>query len=142
MRNFSITVFRSNPIVSFSISMTQYRSPEEYESRLKDEPHGWMNEQIDTYSYGNTIYVLLTGLWPFYSTDDEVVKKKVMNGTRPYVDPRWRTQGFLESKLVEVMEQCWRQDPDERISIFEVVRQLRDVKKEYYEKHKTIETPK
>ncbi len=112
----------------------RYRSPEEYESYLlKNQSLGWMNEQIDTYSYGNTIYALLTGLWPFYDTnDDVVVSNKVINGSRPFVDPRWRSHGFVESKLVEIMERCWKENPEERISIFEAVQQLRDIKKEYY----------
>ena len=25
-----------------------------------------LNEKIDVYSFGNNIYALLTGLWPFY----------------------------------------------------------------------------
>ena len=92
-----------------------------------------MNEQIDVYTYGNSIYALLTGMWVFYDivNDDDVPVSLVLNGTRPFVDPRWRTHGFIESKLVEVMEQCWTYNADERISIFEVVRQLRQVKKEY-----------
>ena len=96
-----------------------------------------MDEKIDVYSYGNSIYALLTGLWPFYEMDDDQqVSFKVMKGSRSYIDPRWRTQGFIESKLIEVMEQCWRQDQDERIEIFEAVRQLRKIKKEY-ERRKT-----
>ena len=102
-----------------------------------------MNEQIDTYTYGNTIYALLTGLWPFYDVnDDEVVANHVMNGTRSYVDPRYKSRSFIESKLVEVMEQCWRHDPNERITIFEAVQQLRAIKKEYDEKHKKKQVSK
>ena len=113
----------------------RYRSPEEYESYLlKNKSLGWMNEQIDTYSYGNTIYALLTGLWPFYDMDDDkVVSHKVINGSRPFVDPRYRHRKFIEKRMVDIMEECWKQDPEERISIFEVVKQLRDVKKEYYD---------
>jgi hypothetical protein len=47
-----------------------------------------------------------------------------------YIDPRWRTRSYVEGKLVEIMEKCWKYNPDERIDIFEVVRLLRDVLKE------------
>ena len=42
-----------------------YRSPEEF--RCMDS-----NEGMDTYSMGNNIYILLTGLWPFYQYDPDV----------------------------------------------------------------------
>jgi hypothetical protein len=75
---------------------------------------------------------LLTGLWVFYDTDDDsVVQKKVINGTRAYVDPRWRERSYIENKLVDVMEQCWVNDKQKkRIDIFQVVKLLREIKKE------------
>ncbi len=92
-----------------------------------------MDEKIDVYSYGNGIYGLLTGLWPFYEIDDDSVPRgMVYNGTRPFLDPRWKEQGYIASKLVEVMEQCWTHNATERISIFNVVKQLREVKKEHH----------
>ena len=79
----------------------------------------------------------MTGLWVFYDTDDDsVVQKKVINGTRAYIDPRWRTRSYIETKLVDVMEQCWAVNNDnkhstkKRIDIFQVVKLLRDIEKE------------
>ena len=77
----------------------------------------------------------MTGLWVFYDTDDDsVVQKKVINGTRAYIDPRWRTRSYIETKLVDVMEQCWAGVVDDnnkkRIDIFQVVKLLRDIEKE------------
>ena len=71
----------------------------------------------------------------FYDTDDDsVVQKKVINGTRAYIDPRWRTRSYIETKLVDVMEQCWAGVVDDnnkkRIDIFQVVKLLRDIEKE------------
>jgi hypothetical protein len=37
-------------------AFSQYRSPEEYAQRN-------LNEQIDTFSFGNNIYAMITGLW-------------------------------------------------------------------------------
>ena len=82
----------------------------------------------------------MTGLWVFYDTDDDsVVQKKVINGTRAYIDPRWRTRSYIETKLVDVMEQCWagvvndnnnKHNNKKRIDIFQVVKLLRDIEKE------------
>lgn len=41
------------------------------------------------------------------------------------MDPRYKERSFAEGKLVELMEKCWKYDPDERISIFEAVEFLR-----------------
>jgi hypothetical protein len=96
-----------------------------------------MNEKIDLFSFGNSIYAILTGLWIFYDIDDDdVAVKKIVNGTRPFVDPRWKKRSYAESKMVEVMEQCWIHNATERIDIFEVVKQLREIKEEH-ERRKT-----
>jgi len=101
----------------------RFRAPEEYAYN--------MDEKIDLFSFGNTIYAILTGLWNFYDIDDdEVAVKKIRNGTRPYVDPRWKKRSYVESKMVEVMEQCWIHNSMERIDIFQVVKQLREIKEE------------
>jgi len=94
-----------------------------------------VNEGIDTYRMGNNIYTLLTGLWPFYG--DEVRgqhKNDEMNKDiqlKPYVDPRYRIRSMIEGKLVEIMERCWEWHYEKRISIFEVIEFLRQVKEEY-----------
>mgnify|MGYP003335426830 CR=1 FL=1 len=90
-----------------------------------------LDEGIDVYTFGNNIYALLTGLWVFYDIDDDsVVQKKVINGTRAYVDSRWKKRSYIESELVDVMEKCWVHDPKERIDIFQVVHLLRKIVKE------------
>lgn len=102
-----------------------FRSPEEFRCIRA-------NEAMDTYSMGNNIYSLLTGLWPFYnfSEDDEAKVQGLMidQKLRPLVDPRYRSRSLIESELVAIMEECWEWEPDRRISIFEVVRRLRELK--------------
>ncbi len=66
----------------------------------------------------------------YEETNDDVVQKKVIAGIHPYVDPRYRERSLAERKLVELMEQCWIYNPDERISIFEAVTFLRDAVEE------------
>lgn len=107
-------------------AFANYRAPEEYNNEKKN-----LNEQIDTFTFGNNIYALITGLWNFYDTDDDgVVHEKLIGKKLPYVDPRWKERSFGEKKLVELMEKCWVYDPDERISIFEAVEFLRKAIKE------------
>jgi hypothetical protein len=48
-------------------------------------------------------------------------------GTRPFVDARYRSRSFIETKLIEIMEQCWT-PKDKRVSIFDVVTSLRFLK--------------
>jgi len=83
-------------------------------------------EGIDTFSLGNNIYTLLTGLWPFYEDESySVIQRKLLKYERAYIDPRYRSRSYAESKLVEVMEQTWEFNPKNRISIFQVVKALR-----------------
>lgn len=91
-----------------------------------------LDEKIDVYSFGNNIYALLTGLWVFYENDDDkVVQEKVTKGhQRAFIDDRYRNHSYGEGKLVELMEQCWKEDPSERVDIFEAVRFLREAVEE------------
>lgn len=90
-----------------------------------------MDEKIDVFSFGNNIYALLTGLWPFYeSDDDKVVQEKVTEGQRAFCDDRYRNHSYGEGKLVELLEKCWIEKPSERVDIFEAVRFLQEAVEE------------
>jgi len=98
----------------------QYRSPEEYNNKALDE-------KVDIFSFGNNIYALLTGLWPFYDTNsNDEVQEKIRNGELPFVDPRFQQQSYGEKKLVEILQRCWIYDPSKRADIFEIVQLLQD----------------
>mmetsp|Transcript_31945 Transcript_31945/g.70203 ORF Transcript_31945/g.70203 Transcript_31945/m.70203 type:complete len:592 (+) Transcript_31945:254-2029(+) len=110
------------------------RAPEEWWKRP-------LNEQIDTFSFGNAVYMLLTGLEPFYTVDDDkVVHEKMKRGATAYIDDRYRTRSFAESKLVDLIELCFKYDPEERITIFEAVNFLRKALEEN-EKRKELNIP-
>lgn len=91
------------------------------------------NEQVDTYTVGHALYSVLTGLYSYYqywNLSDHAIQNKVTEEQeKPFIDPRYRTRSYIESKLVEIIELCWEFDPFKRISIFEMVQRLRDVKK-------------
>eukprot|EP00536_Pseudo-nitzschia_multiseries_P008452 jgi/Psemu1/198075/e_gw1.214.32.1 len=101
-----------------------WRSPEEYFDAD-------LNEQVDVYSLGNNMYSLLTGLWVFYDEEnDKKVQKRVMNREKPFIDPRYKKKGLAEAKLAEIIAKCHSYVPEDRPSIFEVVRFLRDALQE------------
>lgn len=100
-----------------------FRSPEEVQHRPS-------NEKIDVVPLGNSIYVLVTGLFPYYELGDseKEANRKVKQGVHPYVDTRYRNRSVVERELIDVMERCWEFDPDSRVSSFEVVSRLRNLK--------------
>ena len=108
-----------------------WRAPEEY----ADDP---LNEKIDVWSFGNNVYSVLTGLFVYYwemdskkDTNYKNIKKIILEGELTPIDPVYRTRNFIEGKLVEIIEKCWKHEPDDRPSIFEIVKELRDVKMEF-----------
>jgi len=103
-----------------STAVGDYRSPEEYNSKKLDE-------KVDVYSFGNNIYALLTGLWPFHEApNDTSVQDSIRKGKHPFVHQDYRTRSVAEARLTQIMEECWKFDPDERIDIFHVVEKLSD----------------
>lgn len=92
-----------------------YKAPEEFSG-------GYCNQEVDTWSFGNNIYGLLTGLYPMYETySHSEVRERFLNHELPYVDPRYRSRSYIEGRLVEIMEKCWAYEPEDRASIFDVV---------------------
>ncbi|KAL3903565.1 MAG: hypothetical protein SGILL_010398, partial [Bacillariaceae sp.] len=103
-----------------------WRAPEEYDGGAQDETK-------DTYAFGNGIYAMLTGLWPFYNdefngVDTDTIEDAIIAGKRPFVDERYKQQSFIEKMLVEIMETCWAQDRKDRPSMTWVAEILRKVK--------------
>ena len=109
--------YRNNP------GHGDWRAPEEYH----DKP---LNEQIDIWSLGNNFYALLTGLYPFYDGDSNRVKKLVKKGETAFIDPRYKERSFAEKSLAELIPRCWKYNPDDRITIFELVDELRSAAQE------------
>lgn len=87
---------------------------------------------------GAMIFGLLTGLFPFYTEwDMHTIEDIISEGTRPYIDPRYKTRSYIEGRLVEIMEQCWENLPENRVSIFDVVAHLQETQRGVEERKKS-----
>jgi len=96
-----------------------YRAPEENEDRFLDE-------RLDVYSLGNNLYTLLTGLWNYYSVDDDEVAQELTNNhTLPFVDTRYRNHTYAEGALVRILERTWEFHSRDRADVFELVQIFR-----------------
>lgn len=99
------------------------------------------HESIDVYSMANNIYCILTGLHPYYQYSEKnppnnnnairriqhIIEHRIEH---PYVDPRYRTRSAIEAGLVEIMERMWTWDMDERPTIFDVARELHQLRRQ------------
>ena len=88
---------------------------------------GEADEATDIAFFGKLVYSILTGRKPYYNqkSQEDAVEAAVA-GELPYVDPRYRTRSFIEGRLVDVMERCYRHQASDRASIFEVIEHLRE----------------
>jgi serine/threonine protein kinase len=102
-----------------------YKAPEELFGDFVGTP-------ADVWAMGNNIYILLTGLYPYYDTMSvSKIEEMVQAGETPYVDDRYRNRSTIEGRLVEIMEPCWAFDPQDRVDIFEIVAHLRETQQLY-----------
>jgi hypothetical protein len=101
-----------------------YRAPEEFKGAPQDET-------TDVYSFGNNMYSLITGLWPFYNDREmrrERLRGEIVAGKRPYVDSRYKNRSYIESQLIDIMKSCWNGNRRNRPSMTTIVNHLLDVK--------------
>lgn len=95
-----------------------WRAPEEYDGRSQDETK-------DTFAFGNGMYTLLTGLWPFYdeeyrNVDYDILQDAIIAGKRPFIDARYRNRSYIDGELVPIMEACWAPNRLDRPSMSSV----------------------
>jgi serine/threonine protein kinase len=97
-----------------------YRSPQENTGEPTDE-------SADVYALGSLYYNLLTGLMPFYHKDSyqDALSAMVQKKEMPYIDPAFRNGTMIQQALVDVMEECWRYESENRPSVFNILDKLR-----------------
>jgi hypothetical protein len=79
------------------------------------------------------MYSLLTGMMPFHEIGDyQEVGRRVGDGEKAYIDPRYKERSLAEAKLVEIIEKCHEYWPEDRPSIFEVINFLWDAIEEVH----------
>ena len=83
---------------------------------------------------------MLTGLYVFYEECDEAVaQQRVIDGEWPYIDERWSNNSFAEARLVDIMQQCWTYNADDRIDIGALVLLLREAVEENRKRQDTLD---
>lgn len=73
------------------------------------------------------IFILLTGLWPYYdipSEREEELQNRSIDGELPYLNPAYNYRSLIEHRLFQLMKLCHKRKPTERITIFEAVQHL------------------
>lgn len=118
-----------------------FKAPEEV--ILDPGAEGKFTESTDLWKVGDLLYSILTGLQPYYDElhhgRKDLIDAKLLAGTPPYLDPRYRHRSFVEGRIVDIMDRCFRLRPEDRVDIFEVVRWLRETKQLLHEKHESTD---
>jgi serine/threonine protein kinase len=102
-----------------------------------------IDESYDILPMGYMIFIMLTGLWPYYDfseSQSREVQKLALKGIRPYINPAYGSRSIIESRLVELMFKCLDPDPAHRPDAFEIVRFLRSTRHLHEQETKAIMT--
>ena len=83
--------------------------------------HRNYTEKCDLWSIGVILYILLSGIPPFYAKTDEEILKKIIVGNFEFKDPVWNTVS-LEAK--DLIFKLLNIDPAERISAKEALEHI------------------
>ena len=83
--------------------------------------------KVDVYSFGNIMYMLLSGEWPFDDISEDNTMDKVMKGIRPSVyEDIWNSTDPVDQVLKDAMIMCHEQEPNDRATARQVERFLKE----------------
>lgn len=75
----------------------------------------------DVYSFGMTIYEVLTGILPYGGTQDAMLVVRIVGGERP---PRPQNAPWLRDEIWMMIEDCWNANREKRWNIDDVHEKL------------------
>lgn len=99
----------------------RWMSPELIDPQRFGSEMSFPTKSSDCYALGMVVYETIGGKLPFANDTDYIISMKVVKGERPP-----RRAKFTEG-LWELLEMCWAPYPNNRPSIEEVLRSLREV---------------
>ena len=122
---------------SITFSTAQYMAPEFFQNHEKANP-GY----LDVYSYGMTLYRLITGIMPYKNRTTLQIGNIVRNGIRPDI------QEGAPKSYRSLITDCWNQDPLQRPTFTEICDRLESdifcndsIDKERFNEYKEIIKP-
>ncbi|KAG8905324.1 Receptor-interacting serine/threonine-protein kinase 2 [Tulasnella sp. 403] len=100
----------------------QYRSPE----TMMDQ-NAPKTFKSDVYAFGMMIYEVLSGKGPFEVTTGAIYCAVLINKERPPQEPAVSPSGESYSALWSLAMDCWHEDPEQRPTMEDVVRRLKEL---------------
>jgi serine/threonine protein kinase len=105
------------------------RAPEVLSAEDEESSYG---PQADVFSFAMLMYEILSGGYAWqreaaYNNNLKKIYAAVLAGTRPSDDYIWDSTDADVVKLVDIMKQCWKQLPDDRPTMHQVVAKLETV---------------
>eukprot|EP00301_Raphidiophrys_heterophryoidea_P014775 c23235_g1_i1.p1 GENE.c23235_g1_i1~~c23235_g1_i1.p1 ORF type:complete len:336 (+),score=91.34 c23235_g1_i1:258-1265(+) len=80
--------------------------------RPKDKKKGY-NEQVDIWSTGVILYILLCGFPPFYEEDQDTLFRTIVKGKYDFPSPYWDN---ITPEAIDLVKKCLQVDPHVRIT--------------------------
>lgn len=119
---------------STTMRVGKFRSPEEYSEHLQDEKVSqkkyltsnftackqshktlFVLAKIDIYSFGNILYFLVEGQWPYSLLELKEAQKLIMQGVPPNISESIRnSKDPVDSVLMAAMRMCYAYKPLDR----------------------------
>lgn len=84
-------------------------------------------EKVDVYSYGVVVFEIIRREPPYATMDRGDIQDHVLHGERPGLQEVPEGCPAAEASLVRVAQRAWAQDPQERPTFTEILRDLRGI---------------